>query len=62
MFVSSEEPRYISAFIGMMAFGLSSSACAIVRRTVCPVIVPLPDRVSLGAYGMVIDITIPLQQ
>ncbi|KAH8171833.1 major facilitator superfamily protein [Sarocladium implicatum] len=32
MFVSSEEPRYISAFIGMMAFGLSSSACAIVMK------------------------------
>jgi hypothetical protein len=32
MFVSSEEPRYISAFIGMMAFGLSSSACAIAMK------------------------------
>jgi hypothetical protein len=32
MFVAKEEPRYISAFIGMMAFGLSSSACAIVLK------------------------------
>lgn len=29
MFVTREEPRYISAFIGMMAFGLTSSACAV---------------------------------
>lgn len=29
MFVNSEEPRYISAFIGMMAFGLASSGCAV---------------------------------
>ncbi|KAG9496420.1 hypothetical protein J7337_013008 [Fusarium musae] len=32
MFVTKEEPRYISAFIGMMAFGLTSSACAIVMK------------------------------
>lgn len=32
MFVSSEEPRYISAFIGMMAFGLASSACAVAMK------------------------------
>jgi hypothetical protein len=32
MFVTKEEPRYISAFIGMMALGLASSACAIVMK------------------------------
>ena len=29
MFVTHEEPRYISAFIGMMAFGIASALCAI---------------------------------
>jgi MFS family permease len=29
MFQPREEPRYISAFIGMMAFGIASAACAV---------------------------------
>jgi hypothetical protein len=32
MFVTHEEPRYTSAFIGMMAFGLASSSCAVALK------------------------------